>query len=513
MGGGGTLGQVTKAVTGGLGSVGSALGGDSKNAGILGVGQYKANGIDINNKAFTDTKAQDALKAQFANQMLQANARKAQQVAAGNIGAERINAAQIDPSQQAQFRGGQAQLVSDLQAQAAGNGPSLAQDQLRQGTDRNIAQAMALQASQRGTNAASGMRNIAQNTALANQQAAQQAATLRVQEQLAGREQLGNVLGAARGQDIGLASTDAQLLQQANMANQATGLDASKANQAANLQAAMSNQNASLQQQNLNDAQSRFFNQGQMSLADQNRAAAMALEQLKVGQNNAISGVNSGAYQAASKGRSDLVGNLGGGLMGMAMPAADGGTIPYMADGGQVTDQIGGLIPGVPQIDPMPPSHLSPMMPTPGVQIPMAGASPMSEPSATKGLMQSFAQGVMDYQKQKNDQPQESGQAKEGKAMAAGIMKLAPLVLAASDGAKIPGDSPYMGDDQRNDKVPVMMSPGEVAVPRTIAQDPHSTAAFVQALNAMPKPQDPRESQNQALLAKAFARLQSRGVA
>jgi hypothetical protein len=103
-----------------------------------------------------------------------------------------------------EFRGGQVDLMHDLQDQAAGQGPSLAQAQLKAGTDQNIAAQMAMAASQRG-GGGFGARLAAQNMASSQQQAAQQAAQLRMQEQLTARQGLGQLLASGRGADLGMA--------------------------------------------------------------------------------------------------------------------------------------------------------------------------------------------------------------------------------------------------------------------------------------------------------------------
>lgn len=92
-------------------------------------------------------------------------------------------------------------LAQALQSQMAGQGPSLAQSQLKQATDRNIRQAMAM-SQQRGSNPFLAQRNVAQAAASAGQQAAAQSADLRSQEQLAAQQQLGAVTGQTRSADL-----------------------------------------------------------------------------------------------------------------------------------------------------------------------------------------------------------------------------------------------------------------------------------------------------------------------
>ncbi len=102
---------------------------------------------------------------------------------------------------QNQTRGMQMQLMQQLQDQAAGNGPSLAQMQLQKGTDQNISQAMALGASQRGAGQAGMMKGIAQQQAQIGQGMANDSAMLRLQEQMQARQMLGSGLQGMRGGD------------------------------------------------------------------------------------------------------------------------------------------------------------------------------------------------------------------------------------------------------------------------------------------------------------------------
>jgi len=279
---GGALGGTTGAVLGGVGldQVGGAIFGTGENAGILGTGQYKAKGQNIDEKAFKDNEELKKRQAEFQKQLADIQARKAQQV----------QAAQINMGPQDQFRNAQMGLVSQLQNQAAGQGPSIAQMQLQQGADRNLANAIAMRAGGQGGGLA--MRNIAQQRADIGQQLAGQAGIQRLQEQQQAQQMLGGVAGGARGQDIGLATEQAQLGQQA----------------------ALANQNAALQQTALNDKMAGFYNTGLADLDMAQRSAAQDLEKLKVNQNLGIQGVNAQSYEGASKRRGDLIGGIGQGV-------------------------------------------------------------------------------------------------------------------------------------------------------------------------------------------------------
>lgn len=121
--------------------------------------------------------------------------------------------ATLDPDQQ--LRTDQMSFIDQLKAQAAGQGPSIAQQQLQTATDANISQAMAAGQTQAGH----GLNNMAAQRAIAGtqgklqQESANQSALLRNQEMLQARTMLGNTLGGVRGQNIS-ATTDAEKLRQ-----------------------------------------------------------------------------------------------------------------------------------------------------------------------------------------------------------------------------------------------------------------------------------------------------------
>jgi hypothetical protein len=118
-------------------------------------------------------------------------------------GAAPVANAGVDVSQADEARRQQQAFITALQGQMAGNGPSVAQNQLRQATDANIRQAMAVGQSQHGVGYQAALRGIGQNQAQAQQQHALQSAMLRSQEQQQATNSLGNFLGGVRQQDLG----------------------------------------------------------------------------------------------------------------------------------------------------------------------------------------------------------------------------------------------------------------------------------------------------------------------
>lgn len=200
----------------------------NQSPGFLGTGTYQPNPVSGEIPGFTQW--QDYIAGQL-----------------GGVGGR--PAPTVDPAQQAQFRQGQSNLVDLLSAQAKGTAPSLAQGQLQQATDRNLAQAYALSQAA-GPNNGGALRNLAYQRGAISQQAAADSGQLRLQEQMQAENQLGQVLGGARGQDLGLAGQNAQL--QAG-------------------------------QNDLNDRALQFYLSQGMSLAQAQTQANIALEQIRAG--------------------------------------------------------------------------------------------------------------------------------------------------------------------------------------------------------------------------------------
>jgi hypothetical protein len=237
------------------------------------------------------------------------------------------NAAYINRDDQAAIRARQLSILKQLEDAANGNAPSVAQLMLRRASDENISQQQGLAASARGPMVGLAAMNAATNIGNLNQKAALDQAILRAQEMSTARGQYGDASSAVRGQDIGLetsqagfvnatnlanqgayntrALSQAQLQQQAALANQATGAqssqfnagqgnaraisqaqltqDAAKANQASQLQTSLANARAR------NDAATKNAELAQNAyLADASAANARALQQAQLEQQAAV---------------------------------------------------------------------------------------------------------------------------------------------------------------------------------------------------------------------------------
>jgi hypothetical protein len=98
------------------------------------------------------------------------------------------------------FRANQQELVSRLEALSKGQGPSLAAEQLRQATDRNMSQQASIAQTGRGNAALAGIQASNMSGAL-GAQAASDSAAARIQEQQMAFQLLGGAIGQGRGQD------------------------------------------------------------------------------------------------------------------------------------------------------------------------------------------------------------------------------------------------------------------------------------------------------------------------
>lgn len=196
----------------------------------------------------------------------------------------RGTADQLDPTQANEARARMNQLA-DMQfriatGQQQGAGELAAQRQ----AVRAAAAQQAMAASQRGGNAALAARTAARNQADIGVGAAGMAQQAALQDQANAMGQLGGVLGTMRGQDLDMASQNAQLRQQMNLANlsaenqrifQQAGLD--QATSLANMQ-------ARLQTMGLNDQAALGYLSQLLGMNQAELAARMGQEQANMAQ-------------------------------------------------------------------------------------------------------------------------------------------------------------------------------------------------------------------------------------
>lgn len=143
---------------------------------------------------------------------------------------------------------GQQELVNRLNSDLSGTAPSLAEAQLAQTTDQNLAAQRSMVATAGPMDYGAAQRAAIMGGANTQQQAIQQAAILRAQEYAQARGELGTVLGQQRGQTLENFNAQNQLLTSKRAQElQAMGLDADSALKQANLEAQQRLNNANLQ--------------------------------------------------------------------------------------------------------------------------------------------------------------------------------------------------------------------------------------------------------------------------
>ena len=281
--GGGAIGSGIGSVL--LGPIGGAVGGVvGAKKGIGGVGDWFSS-IDPTKVRKADTSAAQAqigvssgMRDQFLNSMGNAQNPNYQQVTFNGVAPGQIANAQTDES-----RMQQQQAMALLQAAAQGGAPSAASIQAQQQGDAAVAQMYNMAAMSSGNPAAMG--NVGMNAANLNAQQISNAAALKAQEIASARQAYLQGTDAMRGADIGMATNQAQMLQQAGQFNASGNFQAQAQNQDAGFQAQQLGQqeklaylNAALQAQNL---------------AQGGQAGILSMEQQR---QNAISAARSGMF-------------------------------------------------------------------------------------------------------------------------------------------------------------------------------------------------------------------------
>lgn len=272
-----------------------------KNLFVGGMGQAP----DPNNATYSDGGyLRDASQQGFE----QAGGRQAPQAANTQVGNVRTaNAATIATGPQGQFRTAQQGLLQQLGGVASGQQAGAGEMAVNRQVGQGVAAQQALARSVRGGSAGLAQRGAARNAsslAVDGAGAAQQAA---LQDQTAARGLMAQLASDGRAQDIGLATSQAGMQQQANLANmdaqnqrifQQAGLD--QATSLANMQ-------ARLQQTGMND-QAALAYLGQLYGMNQaEMLARLQQEQASMGQTGILGSTMqaAGPIIAAAAGASD----------------------------------------------------------------------------------------------------------------------------------------------------------------------------------------------------------------
>lgn len=337
--------------------------------------------------------------------------------------------------------GQQQGLANLLGAQALGYGPNPALQQLSNTTGQNVANQAALMAGQRGAGANAGLmaRQIGQQGAGIQQNAVGQAALMRAQQQLAAQQ----ALQQQQGMMGNLAGQQVSQLGQATMG---------------------ANQAAQSEQANLLNA-----------LAQYNNA--------NVAMQSNVNNANAGIANTTAQGQQGLFGGVLGGV-GSAIGMAHGGQVPKYA--------FGDLAPASPNL-----GNFASQLP-----------APMPGPQSNAGQFLFSSASAIPEKKSEFEQmgsPNNPGAGALNSGMkdlvGGAIKTLGPVIAAgaaakggiidsgslAANGKMVPGKAEVKGDSLKNDKVPAILSPKEIVIPRsiTLSKDaPEKAKAFVAAVLA-----------------------------
>lgn len=406
--------------------------------------------------------------------------------------------------------------LGQYQAIANGQGPNPALAQLNQTTGQNVANQAALMAGQRGASSNVGLiaRQAAQQGAATQQAAVGQGASLEAQLQL-------NALSGltAQQQAIGNTNTNVANIAAQQVAQQQAGTTAAQS-AASNLTAQTAAQQAAAAGQANTIAGQQIAGTGANTSA--NLAEQSAILGANAAQNSAAVGsqgsVNSGNTTLANTNQQGLQGIIGG------LANSAGGALSSLAEGGEVKKpkMVQKFADGTPDATTQPiPAIAAPSLP------PVTAAAPAAAPAATaqQGPQSGFGQFLHNWGQNQQDQNDDQGGAFNmaannnpgAQALQKGFGSIGPgaakavknhsssitnptgisdstlpaagdpalLALAAkggmmnkkdfTSGGNVKATNPKekavkTGNSYDNDKIPAMLSEGEVVIPRNIMQ-------------------------------------------
>lgn len=122
-------------------------------------------------------------------------------------------------------------------------------------------------------------------------------------------------------------------------------------------------------------------------------------------------------------------------------------------------------------------------------------------------------QAALALQQQANLEAQRNAQlagAVLGAGATLGTAALTGRARARGGAMEVPGNAKFNGDTRSNDTVPALLSPGEIVLPRSVAQDenaPEKAKKFVEAIKTKKKPSPRDYAQAMARLKELEARM------
>lgn len=375
--------------------------------------------------------------------------------------------------QQQQTYGNQNNLANQLLAQSQGQGPNPAQAQFAQNTANNVATQGAQQAGQRGASSNVGLmaRQVGQQGAATQQQAAGQAATLQAQQQLTAQQQEAGVLNNMANQSL-----QGESIEQGGQAAQNSAITTgSLGSQQINAQT--SGQNA----QNVNATQGGFLSSigSVLGLAK----GGVVPKKYADGGIADYSSTNTPmpqygqTSQAPAQSKPD----------GLASKLADGGIAGYATPSNpNINVGINHSASAAPALSGGPLKRL------------FGGTGEHAPDQTDEGAEEGYLDADASLGTGSEVSAGATGGAEAGGATAGGEGAGAAALLASKggkisfsktllNGGGVPGKAQYSGDTKKNDTVPTLLSPGEEVIPRSITMSkdaPAKAAEFVRHLQA-----------------------------
>lgn len=377
-------------------------------------------------------------------------------------------------------------LANQLQNQANGQGPNPAQAALNQSTGQNIQNQAALMAGQRGASSNAGLaaRQAAQQGAATQQQAVGQGATMQAQQQIAAQSALANQQAQMQNvaaNEIAAQGQGANNFSQAQQSEQniLQGANTAANNAAVTSQGNINNVNAQTAASNQNMAGQTIAGVGQML---SNIPVVGSLFKAKGGMIKKMAG---GGDATSPQYPSAMFAN-GGGVAPPPLASPGGGPQSFA---GQWLNSNVSASPGpsiaAPSANPqfIPPqkkdkSSSGPQTPKPP-EPPKPPGSAGDDDASPEMIEEATSGGVM-----------EDAGAGALSGGAAGAGDLGTLAALAAKGGRVKAHNKkekakVKDNSYANDKVPALLSEGEIVIPRSITTHPmapHMAAQFVQAV-------------------------------
>lgn len=369
-------------------------------------------------------------------------------------------------------------VIQQLSQQALGQGPSLAEAQLKSATNRNLAQQLAAAASMRGRNPAAAQRQVLMQQGDAGRQLAEQSAVARLQEQQQAMQQLTN---------------QQQLADAMTQNTTQAGFQAALAPKTANQQYDLAR--AGIRQQN-NAADKQLSGQIMGQIAGAGATAMMASDEnnkknIRSGSKDVskfLDTLSAKNYEYKDDSAPGTTKGKRVGIIAQDLEKSDmGKTLVKDTPNGKMVDTVqgfGAVLAAQAELN----ERLKALEGKKKVQKMADGGVVQDTVDNTRKFLSDLGAnrkdinvGDMKLDFRSKTKPEEANINQGG----AGLSKTSHASnVGFSEGGIVTGEAEVAGDSEENDKVDVRLSPGEIVIPRSSASSPEKATKFVQQLFA-----------------------------